>query len=101
MKAWLQQLDAARGDDALMQVARDYIASLSPEEWSSVPAACRPGRIKGIDDIAFWHGRLAEAYLAVAALPGGNETLREMLAFFAAAERRTAQIRAARVHHQA
>ncbi|MEP7260296.1 MAG: hypothetical protein ABI669_03835 [Usitatibacter sp.] len=76
----------------MIQIARDYLASLSPAEWSSVPRACRPERIKEIDDLSFWHRRLADEYLGIASTTQGNEMLRDMLAFFAAAAQRSTQI---------
>jgi len=92
MKVWHHQINEARGWEDLIQIARDYIASLSPAEWSSVPRACRPERIKGIDDISFWHRRLADEYVCIAKTTQGNDTLRDMLAFFTTAAERSSEM---------
>ena len=92
MKVWHHQINEARSWEDLIQISRDYIASLSPDEWSSVPRACRPSRIKGIDDLAFWQRRLADEYLGVASSAQGNEMLRDMLAFFTTAAERSAEM---------
>jgi len=92
MKVVHLQILETRDWEALIRLSRDYIASLSPEEWSSVPPACRPERIKGIDDLAFWQRRLADEYLGIAATAQGHEALRDMLAFFTAAAERASEI---------
>jgi hypothetical protein len=92
MKSWYRQINAARSWQELLQAARDYIASLSPAEWVSLPEHCRPSRVKGIDDLAFWRDGLAEEYLKVAHAPDQNDVLREMLAFFTAAAERASEM---------
>jgi len=92
MKVWHHQINEARCSEDLVQIARDYIASLSPTEWSSVPRACRPERIKGIDDLSHWHYRLADEYLGIASTTHGYETLRDMLAFFTTASERASEM---------
>lgn len=91
MNVWNQQINESSGAEQLVVIARNYIASLSPAEWSSVPRACRPDRIKGVDDLAFWHRRLTDEYLGIASTAQGNEMLRDMLAFFTAATERSAE----------
>jgi len=92
MKAWHQQILDARSWQDLLQVARDYIASFEPAEWASLPANCRPDRIKGVDDLEYWRQCLADEYLLVASQPRGNDVLRAMLAFFTAAAERAEEL---------
>lgn len=89
---WHHRIVESRSWPELLDVAREYIASLSPQEWASVPHKCRPTRIKGIDDLDFWHQRLAEAFLDVAATSKATDMHREMLAFFTAAAERASEM---------
>ena|SRR5688572_10519129 len=92
MKGWYEQITRARSWGELLEVARSYLASLSPHEWSSVPDRCRPDRIKGIDDLQHWQKCLAHEYLEVAAADHASEIHREMLAFFTAAAERASEM---------
>jgi hypothetical protein len=92
MKTWNPQILAARTWHELVQVARDFVASLDPHEWARLPEGCRPARIKGVDDLEFWRRRCAEEYLGVASDPHGNDVLRRVLAFFTAASDRANEI---------
>ena len=98
MKAWNQQLLDARTWQDILQVARNYIASLEPREWASLPAHCRPDKIKGVDDIEYWRQCLADEYLRVASQPRGNDVLRSMLAFFTAAAERAEELCGSATH---
>jgi hypothetical protein len=89
---WHKQIVGASGSAELVQVARDYIASITPEEWALLPETCRPERVRGVDDIEFWHDRLTEEFIDVAADPVSNDVLRDVLAFFSAAAERAAVI---------
>lgn len=91
MKVWQQQISEARGWEELLDVARAYLASLSPDEWNGLPATCKPKRIKGIDDLAYWHERMANEFVQVAKDPD-DEGLRRMLVFFTAAAERAAEL---------
>ena len=92
MKVWNEQIVAARSWAELLEVARTYLSSLSPQEWISIPASCRPDRIKGIDDLDHWQQCLAAAYLEIAAADTATDTHRDMLAFFTAAAERAAEM---------
>lgn len=92
MKVWQEQITEARGWEELLDVSRAYLASLSPDEWNSLPARCRPLRIKGIDDLAYWHGCLASEFVEVAKSSSNDEGLRRMLVFFTAAAERASEL---------
>jgi hypothetical protein len=91
MKVWQNQITEARSWEELLDVARAYLASLSPEEWNALPANCRPERIKGIDDLAYWHECMANEFVRVAKGPN-DEGLRRELVFFTAAAERAAEL---------
>ena len=85
---WHHRIVEARTSKELLDAAREYLASFTPHEWASIPRNCRPDRIKGIDDLEFWHRRLAEEYLEIAATAQTTDLHRAMLAFFTAAAER-------------
>ena len=93
MRNWHPQVDSCETPDELLSVARDYLASWEPEELAVVPSQARPTRIKGIDDIAYWHQRLVDCYVTGAAQGQGMEQVRGMLHFFALAIQRAAELR--------
>ena len=88
MKAWHEQVQSAREPEQLVRATREYIASLTPEQWAALPENCRPERIRDIDDILYWSARLTEEFLEMAKDAKGNDVLREMLGFFTVAAER-------------
>ena len=94
MKVWQKQINEAGSWEDLLEVAREYLASLSPEEWNALPPSCRVDRIKGVDDLAYWHECLAGEFLDSTKRPGtsSNDGMRRMLVFFTAAAERAAEL---------
>jgi hypothetical protein len=95
MKVWHKRIQDAHTWQELLQAARDYIATLTPHEWASIPGNARPDRIKGIDDIAFWHRRLEDEFLSVAARTDVSDTFRHVVGFFRAAAERADEMHGA------
>jgi hypothetical protein len=51
---WHRQIETTgRVEDVLVTI-RDYLATITPQELARLPATCRPGRVKGDDDIEYW-----------------------------------------------
>jgi hypothetical protein len=96
MKGLHEQLLSAREPEELLRVSREYIASLTPEQWAALPPNCRPDRIRGTDDLQYWRERLTENVLDLAKEGAGNDVLREMLVFFTAAAERVSALPAER-----
>ena len=48
---WQERLDDVTSEPEVVDVARDYLATLSPEEFASLPEALRPGKIVDANDI--------------------------------------------------
>ena len=92
MKGLHEQLLSAREPEELLRVAREYLASLTPEQWATLPPNCRPDRIRGTDDLLYWRERLTEKVLDVAKGGEGNDVLREMLVFFTAAASQVSEL---------
>ena len=89
--SWSKEIRAARNWQELMALARDFVAKLSPEEVATLPATCREIRIKGADDLHFWHERLAEEFFARAARSNPSDAHRDLLDFFTVAAERAAE----------
>ena len=48
---WQERLDDATGEHDVLQVVRDYLATISHEEYASLPPELRPGKIVDANDI--------------------------------------------------
>lgn len=62
MLSWFRQIDGARSVSEVLSIARDYIATWTPEELARLPAECRPGRIRDETDLEQLHSVLVEEY---------------------------------------
>lgn len=56
---WHSRVDCVESVDQVVELARDYVATLTPEELSRLPARCRPLRVKAEDDIEYWTFKLS------------------------------------------
>ena len=77
---WHLLMDETGRVDDVLAILRDYVDSLTPAELAALPPKCRPGRLKGDDDISHWTFVLAQhqcrtgyATATVAALPHSRE----------------------------
>jgi hypothetical protein len=93
---WHAGLEAASETDALLSLTRDYLATFAPEHLARIPEDCRPGRIKGEDDIAYWSCKLAQHAHKDTETPVDADLMQEMLNYFLHAWVRLSQIQ--RVH---
>jgi hypothetical protein len=89
---WHLQLENADDPGHIVNVTRDYLATFSPEHLARLPEDCRPGRIKGEDDIAYWSCKLAQCRHKDPLVRIDAELLQEMLNFFLHAWVRLSQI---------
>jgi len=48
---WQERLDAATTEAGVVDVARDYLATVTPREIASLPEALRPGKIVDANDV--------------------------------------------------
>src|SRR6187551_1010393 len=49
--SWQGMLDEAGSPDEVVGVARDFVARISPEEFSALPPDCRPHKLVDADDV--------------------------------------------------
>jgi len=85
---WQGQLDHATRPEAVLAVARDYLAQVSPEEIAQLPEDCRPQRLVDADDVATYALELARRQ----ASPDAPEILNKLAAFFSDASTRLSHI---------
>jgi hypothetical protein len=89
---WHEQIDASSDVDAILMVTRDYLATFGPEHLARLPDDCRPGRIKGEDDIAYWSCKLAQHHHRDPPVRIDADLLQELLNYFLHAWVRVSQI---------
>jgi len=90
--SWNKDIRAARTWQELLALAKDFVAKLSPRDVATLPPTCREIRIKGTDDIYFWHERLAEEFFARAARDDPSDAHRVLLDFFTVAAERASEL---------
>lgn len=90
--SWTKQIRGARTWQELLNLARDFVAALAPAEIASLPEGCREIRIKGTDDLYFWHERLAEEFFARATRGDPSDAHRDLLDFFTLAAERASEL---------
>ena len=90
--SWHKEIRAARTWQDLLALARDYVAQMTPEEVATLPPTCREIRIKGVDDVYFWHERLAEEFFDRASRSDPTTAHRDALDFFTIAAERAAEL---------
>ena len=92
MKSWNSRIYDVDNPMDLLAVSREFLDSWEPDALALVPERARPQRIKGIDDIAYWHQRLVDCYCEAPLREAEVEKVREMLHFFAFALQRSAEL---------
>jgi len=85
---WQGQLEQATRPEAVLAVARDYLAQVSPEEVAQLPEDCRPGRLVDSADVADYAFELARRQTS----PEAGEVLHKLATFFADASMRLSKI---------
>ena len=48
---WQERLDDATTEQEVLQVVRDYVATITHEEYASLPERLRPGKIVDANDV--------------------------------------------------
>ena len=92
MNTWDARIEDSASHMDLLCAVRDYVDSWEPEELAGVPQRARPQRIKGIDDLSYWHARLVDCYCATPLHDAEIQKVRELLRFFAFALQRAYEL---------
>jgi hypothetical protein len=101
MISWYGQLESAGSVEAVVAIARDYGAMLSPEEIAMLPPGARPGRIRDESDITELHERLVDEYRKTRASGAELALLQRVTGFFVRACVRIAELGGARENDDA
>jgi hypothetical protein len=91
---WRGYLSAARNEEEIVKLTRDYVATWAPADISRLPTQCRPGRIGDGDDISHWAYDIARAHCSLLCDDEQDKLLMRMLAFIGAAAVRVAEVKA-------
>jgi hypothetical protein len=92
MVSWFALLDSAKTPLEVVAVARDYVATLTPEELARIPESCRPGRLRDQADIESLHACLVEEYRNSRATGAALKSLQELTSFAVRASIRFAEL---------
>ena len=82
MSVWHQMVDSAQTPGEVLDIARDFMASLTAEDLVSVPEDCRPAELADQSDIDFWNLRLAEECRSIWGTSRDGQTVTAMSQFF-------------------
>ena len=94
MLPWFQQLDKASHVAEVVDIARDYFATWTPEEVARLPRTCRPGRVRDPSDIEEMHSCAVDAYRSTRASGEELKALQLLTSFLVRASLRLVQLRA-------
>jgi len=86
---WQGRIDLAQSEAEVIEVARDYLASLDPFEVDRLPERCRPRKLFDAADIASYAFDLARCHCAPAE---SRDVVHRTVAFFMHASSRLAGI---------
>ena len=92
MTSWYSQLDRARSTADVLAVTRDFLATWSPDDWALLPAHCRPGKLRDMEDVEALHATLVEAYRESRATGRELEALQRLTSFVVRASIRLAEV---------
>jgi hypothetical protein len=94
--SWFSQIDRASSVAEVIGVARDFVATLTPDDLKLLPPDCRPGKLRDEADIEELHAMLVEAYRNSRATGQELETLQRLTSFVVRASIRLAELGSSR-----
>jgi hypothetical protein len=59
---WHGTLDVVETVGEVVELTRDYLATLQPEDFAHLPRACSALRVKAEDDIEYWTLKLSQRH---------------------------------------
>ena len=92
MVSWFALIDSAKTPAEVLGVARDFMATWTPEELGRIPETCRPGKLRDANDIETLHACLVEEYRRSRATGPALKSLQELTSFFVRSAIRIAEI---------
>lgn len=92
MVTWYRLLDSARTPLEVVAIARDYLATWTPEEIARLPVAVRPKKLRDERDIEDLHGALVEEYRDTVATGLALDALQRLTTFMVRATIRISEV---------
>jgi hypothetical protein len=92
MVTWYRLLENAKNSLEVVAVARDYLATWTPDELARLPAAVRPGKLRGERDVEELHSALVEEYRGTIATGPTLEALQRLTSFIVRATIRISEV---------
>jgi hypothetical protein len=92
---WKALLDDAQSERDVVALARDYLATWTPEEIATLPVDCRPGLMHDGEDITYWAFEYTRRHIALENDPALSVPLLKLRAFFGHAASRMSQVASA------
>lgn len=90
---WLYAISAAETEADVVIALRDFLATWTPSEISTLPVDCRPGRIANAEDINEMAYFLSTEHLSSQVELAHSATLERLMSFFTHATARIAELR--------
>jgi hypothetical protein len=88
--SWQDLLDDAAVEQDVVSLAKDFVATLDPQQLSRMPSRCRPRKMIDANDIVNYAVALARHQCGADA--GSSPELKALAAFFSNATRRLSQL---------
>jgi hypothetical protein len=95
---WFDQLAATSTPEDVARVARDFVATWTPQELAQLPRSCRPGSLKFPEEVVDYAFTLVRTHVDG---QSENAAISRMATFFAEASWRVAAAMSAREAEEA
>jgi len=92
MVTWYRLLDSAKNSLEVVAIARDYLATWTPEEIARLPVAVRPKKLRDERDVEDLHSALVEEYRDTAATGLALDALQRLTTFMVRATIRISEL---------
>lgn len=92
MVTWYRLLDSARTPLEVVAIARDYLATWTPEEIARLPVAVRPKKLRDERDVEDLHSALVEEYRDTVATGLALDALQRLTTFMVRATIRISEL---------
>ena len=92
MVTWYRLLEGARNSLEVVAIARDYLATWTPDEIALLPATVRPGKLRDERDVEELHSALVDEYRTTLATGAPLDALQRLTTFMVRATIRIAEL---------
>jgi len=92
MVTWYRLMESAKSPLEVVAIARDYLATWTPEEIARLPEVLRPGRMRDERDVEDLHARLVETYRGTTETGPALDALQRLTTFMVRAVIRISEL---------